>query len=506
MDKKRINKILIANRGEIAVRVIRACRELDIEVVAIYSDVDRSALHVQLADEAYPLGGTKPVDSYLNQEKVLEILHKSGADAIHPGYGFLSENPQFADRVEKAGRIFIGPTSKAIRLLGDKTAARSLTRELNVPMIAGTTDAIIDEDAALETAEKLGYPILLKAAAGGGGKGMRIVWSKAEFAASLRSARSEAKGAFGDDRVYIEKYIHKPRHVEFQIIGDLEGNVVYLGERDCSVQRRHQKVVEESPSPIMTDELRRKMGESAVRLAKSAGYHNAGTVEFLVDQDRNYYFLEVNTRLQVEHPVTEIITSFDLVKEQIRIAEGKRLSIRQEDVVLKGHAIECRIYAEDPYNGFLPSTGKVIHYVPPEGPNVRVDNGIRQGDSIQVYYDPMLAKVITWGESRDRAIGTMLRSLNEFRIFGIKTTIPFCQFVLSQNDFIKGQYDTHFVQTHFNQESLPQGDPLERTAAVIAAVFLSNGLSDTSRNVHRTSDEDRTSNRWKSQREDTYRL
>jgi len=504
MNKRSIKKVLVANRGEIAVRVVRACHELGLEVVAVYSDVDRTSLHIQLADEAYPLGGTKATESYLNQDKILEIAKKTSTDAIHPGYGFLSENPEFAQRVEQAGIAFVGPPSSAIRLLGDKTAARTLARKIGVPTVAGTTEAIQSEPDALQSAEALGYPILLKAAAGGGGKGMRIVRSREEFAGSLRAARSEAINAFGDDRVYMEKYVQQPRHVEIQVIGDQNGSVVYLGERDCSIQRRHQKVIEESPSPIMTGSLRTRMGEAAVKLVSAAGYWNAGTVEFLVDPDLNFYFLEVNTRLQVEHPVTEAITGIDLVKEQLRVASGERLSFSQSDVVLRGHAIECRIYAEDPENNFLPSTGRIIHYVPPEGPCVRVDNGVRQGDAVQVYYDPMLSKVITWAQTRSDAIQTMLRALLEFRVSGIKTTIPFCTFVLKNREFQSGKYDTHFVQTHFNQASFVAGSDDEHEAAAIVGALLRNS-GRLGNNTGLASKESGQDSQWRMERLKTYR-
>ncbi len=502
--KRPIKKILVANRGEIAIRVIRACREMNIKTVAIYSEADQSALHIQFADQAFPLGGTKPIESYLNQDKVLEMAKRSFVDAIHPGYGFLSENPQFADKVEKAGIIFIGPSSQTIRMLGDKTAARTLAHKLNVPTVAGTTSPIESEEDALSVAEGLGYPILLKAAAGGGGKGMRIVWSKDEFSSSLRSSRSEAQSAFGDGRVYIEKYVHNPRHVEIQIIADQYNNVVYLGERDCSIQRRHQKVVEESPSPIMDDTLRKKMGESAVDLVKAAKYSNAGTVEFLVDEKRNFFFLEVNTRLQVEHPVTEIITGIDLVKEQIQVASGEALSFKQSDISLKGHAIECRIYAEDPYNNFLPSVGTLNHYSPPEGPNVRVENGVRQGDSVHVFYDPMLSKVIARGNTRSEAIRTMLRSLREFRVYGVATTIPFCEFVLTHDQFVSGEYNTHFVQNYFTRDSLPVGDENERMAvAILAALLFKDGDIGVKTNFN--VNQKQVVSCWKKQREETYR-
>jgi acetyl-CoA carboxylase, biotin carboxylase subunit len=468
-----IKKILIANRGEIAIRIARACRELGIPVVAIYSDADRSALHVRMADEAYGLGGVKVSESYLKQESIIDIARACGADAIHPGYGLLSENKDFAKRVEESGLIFIGPPSEAIGRLGDKTAARALARSLGVPTIQGTTGSLGSDSEALAQAEAVGFPVLLKAAAGGGGKGMRIVSRAEEFPSMLRSARSEAKSSFGDDRVYVEKYIANPRHVEMQILADAHGNASYLGERDCSIQRRHQKVIEESPSPIMDPDLRKTMGEAAVRVVLAGGYRNAGTVEFLVDQEKNFYFLEVNTRLQVEHPVTELVTGIDLVKEQISIAEGKPLSYDQKAISLGRHAIECRIYAEDPENQFLPSTGTLALYDPPEGPRVRVDNGMRQGDKVELFYDPLLAKVITWGPTRQDAIATMQRALGEFRVAGVSTTIPFCQFVLANREFQAGRYTTHFVEEHFTKRSHEHSAEEQVNAAILAALFFS---------------------------------
>ena len=498
-----IKKILIANRGEIAVRIARACRELDIQVAAIYSDADRSALHVQMADEAYGLGGVKVSESYLKQETIIEIAKRCAADAIHPGYGLLSENKDFARRVEESGIIFIGPPSEAIGRLGDKTAARSLARTLEIPTIQGTLGSLDDDAEALRQAVAVGFPVLLKAAAGGGGKGMRIVWGADEFASLLRSARSEAKSSFGDDRVYIEKYVQKPRHVEMQIIADAHGNAVYLGERDCSIQRRHQKVIEESPSPIMSPELRKAMGQSAVRLVKAAGYRNAGTVEFLVDDQKNFYFLVVNTRLQVEHPVTELVTGLDLVKEQIRVAEGHELSFTQSDITVARHAIECRIYAEDPANKFLPSTGKLAVYEPPEGPRVRVDNGVRQGDRIELFYDPLLSKVITWGPTRQDALASMRRALAEFRVVGISTTIPFCQFVLADSEFKAGRYTTHFVEERFTTAPDGSSDRELTEAAIAAALSFTKGASGEAKALA-TNGRAGTS-RWKDKRTEHHR-
>lgn len=497
---KIIKKILIANRAEIAVRIIRTCRDLGLTTVAVFSDADRNARHVQLADEAYRLGGVTATESYLNQKRILEIARQARVDAIHPGYGFLSENPAFAEVVVAEGVIFIGPSASSMRLLGDKIQARGLARQCGVPTVTGTESAF-DEEKGLRFAEKIGFPVLLKAAAGGGGKGMRIVRSRDEFSSAFRTARSEAKSAFGDDRIYLEKYIERPRHIEIQILADHHGDTIYLGERECSIQRRHQKVLEETPSPFLTDDVRKQMGEAAVRVCRAAQYTNACTVEFLVDQNKNFYFLEVNTRLQVEHPVTELVTGLDLVKEQIRIAEGKKLELRQEDVKPTGHALECRVYAEDPSNNFFPSTGELTCYSIPEGPHVRVDNGFQQGDVVSVYYDPLLAKVITGGHNRLEAISSMRRALTEFRIEGVKTTIPFCQFVLKDKEFIKGNIDTHFVQKRLTAERLNKDDQLTKIAAVISAVHLSkrrkfhvNGFQPVV-----------TRNRWKQQREENYR-
>lgn len=469
---REIRRVLIANRGEIAVRIIRACREEGITSVAVYSDPDRTSNHVLLADEAYRLGGAAPRESYLNQGRILEICREAKVDAVHPGYGFLAENPEFTERLEHEEICFIGPGSAAIRALGDKMRARQLSRELGIPTVVGSSSAIESEADARQVAEEIGYPVLLKAAAGGGGKGMRIVAAAKDFASALRAAKSEALGAFGDSRVYLEKYISAPRHVEMQILGDGNGNAVYLGERDCSVQRRHQKVIEESPCPIMTPELRQRMGEAAVRLVSAAKYANAGTVEFLVDAKGEFFFLEVNTRLQVEHPVTESITAMDLVKEQFRIARTSALAIRQEEVSIRGAALECRIYAEDPSEGFMPSTGKLKTYWVPSGPRVRIDSGYREGDSVEIYYDPLLAKVITWGRSREEAIGTMLRALAEFRIVGVRTTIPFCAAVLEHESFRSGSYNTGFVAEYFDPKLLGAPRDGELAAAALTAAHV----------------------------------
>ena len=414
-------KILIANRGEIAVRIARACREMGIASVAVFSDADRAALHVRLADEAYPVGPAPSRESYLRIDKLMDVARRAGCDALHPGYGFLAENPALARACAVNKFTFIGPSPEAMERLGSKTAARQLAARAGVPMVSGTKDSIENHESAETIAETLGYPVLLKAVAGGGGKGMRLVAAASEMAGAWRDASSEAQNAFGDARLYLEKYVERPRHIEIQIFGDLHGHIVYLGERECSVQRRHQKVIEESPSPIMTPDLRRAMGEAAVRLAKEAAYTNAGTVEFLVDAARNFYFLEVNTRLQVEHPVTEMVTGLDLVKLQIRVAAGEALPFSQKEVTLSGHAIECRLYAEDPANQFFPSPGKILSRRTPSGPGIRLDDGVYEGFTVSTEYDPMLGKLIAWGQDRAEAIARLDRALEEHSVTGIKT-------------------------------------------------------------------------------------
>jgi acetyl-CoA carboxylase biotin carboxylase subunit len=445
-------KILIANRGEIAVRVIRACREMGLRSVAIFSDVDRAALHVRMADEAYPLLPPEEKDrtssaaaTYLNIPRILEIARGSGAQAIHPGYGFLSENARFAEACEQAGVKFIGPNAAAMRLMGSKTAARAAMQRAGVPFVPGSSSGLQSIDEARRLAEQLGYPVMLKAAAGGGGKGMRLVRSQSELASALEAARSEAQRAFGDDEVYVEKLIERPRHVEIQVLADELGHTVYLGERECSIQRRHQKVIEESPSPIVDDEMRRRMGEVAVRAAEAAGYTNAGTVEFLVDRDRNFYFLEMNTRLQVEHPVTELVTGLDLVQLQIRIAAGEPLPFRQQDIRRRGHAIECRIYAEDPENNFFPSPGRIARLVTPSGPGIREDSGVFEGWEVPLDYDPLLSKLIAYGESRYHAITRLQRALSEYFIGGIKSNLPLFRRILHDEDFLAGELDTSYL-------------------------------------------------------------
>lgn len=466
-------KILIANRGEIAIRIMRACREMGIATVAVYSEVDRTAQHVRYADEAYLLGPAPATESYLVMKKIIEAAKASSAEAIHPGYGFLAENPEFAQLVNENGLIFIGPDSETIRLLGDKMAAREAMIKAGVPIVPGVKQAISSVAEAQKIANEIGYPILLKAAAGGGGKGMRVVRNSDDISQLFKMARSEAKSAFGDDRIYIEKYLEKPRHIEFQIMADQHGNIIHLGERECSIQRRHQKVIEESPSPIVDPAMRQRMGETAVKAARAANYVNAGTVEFLVDQNKDFYFLEVNTRLQVEHPVTEMVTGIDLAKEQIRIAAGERLSFSQDSIQWRGSAIECRIYAEDPENNFLPSIGKIQSYREPNGIGVRVDSGLAQGDSVSIYYDPLISKLITWGRDRNEAIQRMRRALDEYIISGVQTVIPFHKQVMNHPDFIKGNISTHFIDEQREQLSslnVNSENDLE-TMAILSCLF-----------------------------------
>ncbi len=463
-------KILIANRGEIAVRVIRACHEMGIAAVAVYSDVDRASLHVRKADEAYPIGPAAASESYLNIPKILDVAARSGADAIHPGYGFLSENAKFARACADAGVKFIGPTAAAMDAMGSKTRARQAMERAGVPFVPGTSRGLESVEQAEEVAARIGYPIMLKAAAGGGGKGMRLVSSSSDLKSALESARSEAERSFGDSEVYIEKAIINPRHIEMQILADEHGNTVYLGERECSLQRRHQKVIEEAPSPVVDPDMRRRMGEVAVRVAQAAGYTNAGTVEFLVDQQKNFYFLEMNTRLQVEHPVTELVTGLDLVHLQIRIANGEKLPFRQEDVLLRGHAIECRIYAEDPDNNYFPSPGKITLLLLPSGPGIRRDSGMYEGWTVPTDYDPLLAKLIGYGTDRNQAIGRLTRALNEYFVGGIKTNISLFRRILNDPDFRAAKMDTGFLDRLLKQKSEDsQVSPEATEVAVIAA-------------------------------------
>ena len=443
-----IKKILIANRGEIAVRVIRSCREMGIQTVAVYSDADRTSMHVRYADEAYLIGPPPSNESYLSIDKILNIARVSGADAIHPGYGFLSENASFANKVKEAGLIFIGPSSESIQSMGNKITARKRMTAAGVPVVPGTKEKMKDPDRIVETGKKIGYPIMVKASAGGGGKGMRLVHKPENLVAAVTAAQSEAKASFGDDSVYLEKYIESPHHIEFQVLADQHGNVIHLCERECSVQRRHQKVVEETPSPLMNKKVRQEMGQTAVIATKAANYVGAGTIEFLMDDQLNYYFLEMNTRLQVEHPITEMVTGTDLVKEQIRIASGEHLAYKQEDISQNGHALECRIYAEDPENNFMPSPGTILKIDEPQGVGVRNDGYVFAGYDIPLYYDPMISKLITWGKDREESIGRMKRALNEYFISGVRTSIPFLYRIMETPDFVKGKYNTHFIQNN----------------------------------------------------------
>ena len=475
----KINKILIANRGEIALRIIRTAKEMGIKTVAVYSEADRKSPHVFAADEAVLLGPPPSTESYLLGDKIITICKNLSVDAIHPGYGFLSENAEFAEKVEQAGLIFIGPSSHSIRVMGNKLAAKKAVGSYNIPMVPGTEEAISDPILATQIANGIGYPILIKASAGGGGKGMRVVHSADELEEQMKLAISEATSSFGDGSVFIEKYIETNKHIEVQILGDKNGKIVYLFERECSIQRRHQKVVEEAPSMVISDKLRKEIGEAAVRVAQSCGYYSAGTVEFIYENG-SFYFLEMNTRLQVEHPVSEIITGIDLVKQQILIAEGKPLDINQENIKINGHAFEVRIYAEDPQNNFLPDIGNLTTYVRPQGNGVRVDDGFDQGMDIPIYYDPMIAKLVTYGSNREEARLRMIRAIDEYIITGIKTTLPFCKFVFKHNAFIDGSFDTKFVEKFFTPDMLNMtNEKEEEIAAILASIVISNTSGNT---------------------------
>ncbi|MGI9056239.1 MAG: acetyl-CoA carboxylase biotin carboxylase subunit [Pyrinomonadaceae bacterium] len=465
-------KILIANRGEIAVRVIRACREMKIKTVAVYSEADKNALHVRMADEAFHIGDAPSSESYLRWEKILEVAKISGAEAIHPGYGFLSENAEFVRKVSEEGIIFIGPSPDAMDAMGGKISARKIAIAANVPVVPGTTEPLKNFEDATEVAASFGYPVMLKASAGGGGKGMRLVENENDLKNALEAAQSEALASFGDDAVYVEKAIVRPRHIEIQIFSDQHGNHVHLGERECSIQRRHQKVIEECPSPINDPELRQKMGDCAVQVAKAVNYIGAGTVEFLVsDLDKSFYFLEMNTRLQVEHPVTELVTGFDLVREQINVAFGEKLSFSQEDISWNGHAIECRVYAEDPENNFLPSPGKISRLRLPQGSGVRDDGGVYEGAEVSIYYDPMISKLAVYGRNREEAIDRMRRALQEYEVGGIKTTIPFFREIMADEEFIAGKLDTGFI-ARFNERKIEiESDQQTKDLALIASVL-----------------------------------
>ncbi len=473
-----INKILVANRGEIALRVLRTAKEMGLQTVAVFSEADRQALHVRFADEAVCLGPPPSSDSYLQEDKIIEICKELGVDAIHPGYGFLSENAGFAQKVTENGLIFIGPSPEAIKVMGDKLAAKKAVSSYNILMVPGTDHAISDVKEAQKIAAEIGYPILIKASAGGGGKGMRVVHEAAELEEQMNRAISEAASAFGDGSIFIEKFIESNKHIEVQVLGDHHGNIIHLNERECSIQRRHQKVIEEAPSPVISPELRKQLGEAAVNVARACGYSSAGTVEFIYDhRAQQFYFLEMNTRLQVEHPVTELITGYDLVREQINIACGKPLTIKQEDVSIHGHAFEVRVYAEDPATNFMPDVGTLTTYSRPQGPGIRVDDGFEQGMEVPIYYDPMIAKLITYGRDREEARQRMLRAIEEYRITGVKTTLPFCHYVFGHREFINGNFDTKFVEKYFAAEDLQTAIPDEERVAALAAAWVAGQRS-----------------------------
>lgn len=473
-----LKKILIANRGEIAVRIIKACQELGIPTVAVYSEVDRSSLHVQMADEALCIGPAPAIESYLDMDRIIHAACETGAEAIHPGYGFLAENAEFAKRCEKENIIFIGPNSKALKLVGDKIRSRQTMEKAGIPIIPGMKGIAKDFSEYKKEAQKIGYPVMIKASAGGGGKGMRIVYDSKDLKPSLEAGMREAKSAFGDESVYLEKYIEEPRHVEFQVLADNYGNTVHLFERECSIQRRHQKIVEETPSQALTPELRARMGKTAKKVIQVSGYNNAGTVEFLLDKNKNFYFLEVNARLQVEHPVTELTTGVDLVHQQILIASGEKLPFKQEQLEQKGHSIECRIYAEDPLNNFLPSSGKVLFLKEPRGPGVRHDCGIYSGCEVPIYYDPILAKLIVLAENRKIACERMINGLNDYVILGIKTTIDFLKEVISHPQFRKGKTTTDFINKYFDGWKGKEKTEESLRLALIATAFNSSNQAD----------------------------
>lgn len=492
-------KILIANRGEIAVRVIRACRELGIKSAAIYSDADKTSLHTRLADETYHIGPAAAKESYLNKEKIINLAKEIEVDAIHPGYGFYSENADFISLVEENKIAFIGPSSKSVELMGSKTEARKLMAKNKVPIVPGTVDPIKSVKDGLKIANEIGYPLLLKASAGGGGKGMRKISSPDELESAFETTKREALKAFANDDIYIEKYIENPRHIEVQIFGDKHGNYVHLFERECSIQRRHQKIIEESPSCFVDDETRKKITNSAINAAKACGYYNAGTIEFLMDSDKNFYFLEMNTRLQVEHPVTELITGLDLVKEQIYVASGKKLSFNQDDIKINGHALECRIYAEDSFNNFLPSTGLILNYLAPAGPGIRVDSGFDNGSEISVYYDPLISKLVCWSDTRHSAIDRMLRALSEFIIGGLITNVSFLKLIVDHPKFRNGDININFLNDEFMKKlSSSNGNSetkeFEKIASIFSVLLKSKKLSNNGRIIS-----SKDSNFWQDQ-------
>ena len=471
-----MKKILVANRGEIAIRVMQTAKKMGIKTVAVFSVADRNAPHVKFADEAVCIGEAPSNQSYLLGSKIIEVAKSLGVDGIHPGYGFLSENASFAEEAEKNNITFIGPRSKAIKIMGSKLAAKDAVKAYDIPMVPGIDEAITDVEKAKKAAVDIGFPILIKASAGGGGKGMRVVEREAEFVSQMERAISEATSAFGDGSVFIEKYVASPRHIEVQVMADTHGNIVHLFERECSIQRRHQKVVEEAPSSVLTPELRQKMGEAAVKVAKSCDYLGAGTVEFLLDEKLNFYFLEMNTRLQVEHPVTEMITGLDLVELQIQVARGEVLPFKQEDLKIKGHAVELRVYAEDPLNDFAPNVGTLDVYELPKGEGIRVDNGFEQGMEVPIYYDPMLAKLITYGKTREEAITLMHEAIKNYKVEGVSTTLPFGAFVMEHDAFRSGDFDTHFVKKYYDAEKLKE--QMEKEAEIAAFIALKQYLED----------------------------
>ncbi|MDQ3048335.1 MAG: acetyl-CoA carboxylase biotin carboxylase subunit [Bacteroidota bacterium] len=492
-----MNKILVANRGEIALRVMRSCREMGIKTVAVYSEADRNAPFVKYADEAVCVGPPPSNQSYLLGDKIIEICKNLKVDGIHPGYGFLSENAEFAGKVKKAGLIFIGPSPEAMDMMGDKLSAKAAVKKYKIPMVPGSEGAIDSVEEGKKIAEATGFPLLIKASAGGGGKGMRIVEKIEEFEEQMNMAVSEATSAFGDGSVFIERYVAGPRHIEIQILGDTHGNIVYLFERECSIQRRHQKVIEEAPSSVLTPEIRKAMGECAVNVGKACDYVGAGTVEFLLDENKNFYFLEMNTRLQVEHPVTEMITGIDLVKEQIKVARGEKLSFKQEDLKITGHSVEVRVYAEDPCNNFLPDIGRLATYQRPQGLGVRVDDGFEEGMDIPIYYDPMISKLITYGKDREEAINRMIRAIDDYKITGVETTLSFCKFVLKHEAFVSGNFDTHFIKHHFSPEMLNNHSEEEEIIASLMASRLI-GSKKSSGSIKGAEEEQRS--KWKMNR------
>jgi propionyl-CoA carboxylase alpha chain len=472
MKKRSIQKVLIANRGEIALRIMRSAKEMGIATVAVFSEADRNAPFVRAADEAVCIGPPPSKESYLAIDKLVNVCKDLNVDAVHPGYGFLSENGDFAKALGREGIIFIGPSPEAMHVMGDKLAAKEAVKKRGVPLVPGTKGAVADLNEALAVARTIRFPILIKAAAGGGGKGMRIVEGEGELKEGLERAISEARNAFGDGSVFMEKYVEGPRHIEVQVLADMHGNMVHVFERECSIQRRHQKVIEEAPSAVLTPGMRKKMGEAAVNVAKSVDYVGAGTVEFLLDANGDFYFMEMNTRLQVEHPVTEMISGLDLVKEQIKVARGEKLSFAQADLKIAGHAIEVRVYAEDPSNNFLPDIGTLTTYRPPQGPGVRVDDGFEEGMEVPIHYDPMIAKLIVHGATREEAVARMERAIDDYAISGVETTLPFCRFVMGHERFRSGNYDTHFVRDHFRPEALEGTDPEEMAAAALVAAHI----------------------------------